>query len=299
MAALMNDPFGIIAWIVGFLMRVFFYKDLWELAPPSENDILSGTPIINSRVFELVRQGRASWIRGDVRHLTEDGIRIVRRAAGAKKGTAGIETVEQANVCILATGYRRRSLGFLPATKSSSKYQPPNWYLQNFPTENATICATNCNFKEGIASVGGFHIGIYTRFLLAFVKDPATRPSERTMKAWVDLVTVLKRPMPGGPMAFISAAEMFISFLAVIAFQPALWKWANFIINGPKLLEDTTTTTTTTMKTAAGEARSEVSAEKEASVVAAEEYLPLMSEKDLDLEGRPFSSRVDSGLALC
>lgn len=208
------------------------------MAPPSNgpHNLFSSTPIVNSRIFELMRQGRASWVRGDIRGFANDGIHFTRRKCTPKKGEIGVETTEQGDICILATGYRRPSLAFLPQTKSSSKYQPPNWYLQTFPTENATICATNCTWREGIGSVGGVHIGLYTRFLLAFVLDPNARPSERMMKAWVDLVYLLKKPYEGGALSFVSSAELFFWFLVVIAVQPGLWKWASFIINGPELL---------------------------------------------------------------
>lgn len=136
-------------------------------------------------------------------------------------------------MCIFATGFTRPTLSFLPKSKSSSKYQPPNWYLQCFPTENPTVCATNCTWKEGIGSVGGAHIGVYTRFLLVFLIDPATAPSEWMMKTWVDLVHILKKPYVGGPLAFVTSAEVFFWFLVLICAQPSLWKYMGFIFNGP------------------------------------------------------------------
>lgn len=239
LAGTVGDRFGILAWILGFVIRIFFYKEYWEMAPPSDGPytLFSGTPIVNSRIFELMRQGRASWVRGDIRGFGNDGIHFTRRKASNRKGdTIGVDTTEHGDICILATGYRRPSLNFLPQTKSSSKYQPPNWYLQTFPTENATICATNCTWQEGIGSVGGVHIGIYTRFLLAFVLDPNARPSERMMKAWVDMVYLLKKPYEGGALSFVSSMELFMHFLLVIAVQPGLWKWWSFVLSGPELL---------------------------------------------------------------
>ncbi|CZT14725.1 related to ACB 4-hydroxyacetophenone monooxygenase [Ramularia collo-cygni] len=239
LAGTVGDRFGILAWILGFMIRFFFYREFWEMAPPSSGPytLFSGTPIVNSRIFQLMRQGRASWVRGDVRGFSEHGIEFTRRKGSPKAGELnGEATTEKGDICILATGYSRPSLQFLPQTKSSSKYQPPNWYLQTFPTENATVCATNCTWQEGIGSVGGVHIGLYTRFLLAFVMDPEARPSERFMKGWVDLVHILKKPYPGGALSFVSSAELFFWIVVVIAVQPSLWKWASFILSGPDLL---------------------------------------------------------------
>ncbi|KAF2163558.1 hypothetical protein M409DRAFT_26170 [Zasmidium cellare ATCC 36951] len=235
LAGTIGDRYGILAYILGFFLRLIFYREFWDMAPPmnGKDDLYSGTPIVNSRVFELMRQGRASWVRGDILNFTRRGIRFSRRKGGAKEGSLGEERIEKGDVCILATGYRRPSLSFLPKSKASSKYQPPNWFLQVFPTENPTVCATNCTWKDGIGSVGGAHIGIYTRFLLVFLLDPRTAPSETIMKAWVDLVHILKRPYPGGALAFVTSAELFGWFLIVMLVQPALWPWIGFIWNGP------------------------------------------------------------------
>ncbi|KAK4622112.1 Baeyer-Villiger monooxygenase [Fulvia fulva] len=234
LAATIGDKWGILSYILEFLLRLFFYKDLSAMAPPAnfEGSLFSGTPIVNNRVFSLMRQGRASWVRGDVECFTPEGIQFSRRVGGAKKGTSGARVIEQGEVCILATGYTRPSLRFLPKSKSSAKYQK-NWYLQCFPTDNPTMCATNCTWKDGIGSVGGCHIGVYTRFLLVFLLDPRTAPSEGMMKAWVGLVHILKKPCTGGALAFVTSAELFFWFLAVILLQPALWPWLSFILAGP------------------------------------------------------------------
>lgn len=128
-------------------------------------------------------------------------------------------------------------MSFFPQLATTGAYRPPNWYLQTFPTENATICATNCTWKDGIGSVGGYHIGIYTRFLLVFLVDAQTRPSEGMMKFWVDFVHICKKPYAGGALAFVTSAELFFWFLAMIALQPSLWRWRKFILSGPELLD--------------------------------------------------------------
>ena len=157
----------------------------------------------------MQREGRVKWVRGDVAYFVEDGIHFLKRKSSDPKGTIGTPETVSGDVCILATGYTRPSLSFLPKLASTGTYRPPNWYLQTFPTENATICATNCTWKDGIGSVGGCHIGIYTRFLLVFLIDPKTRPTTRMMQAWVDFVHILKKPYAGGALSFVTSAELF------------------------------------------------------------------------------------------
>jgi len=233
LAGTIGDRWGILARILEFCIRLFFYRDMWEMAPPAfgADGIYDGTPVVNSRIFQLIRAGRASWVRGDVQSFTPEGIQFSRRTCRQAKGTLGEQCIEEGDMCILATGFTRPTLNFLPKTKSSSKYQPPNWYLQCFPTDNPSICATNCTWKEGIGSVGGAHIGVFTRFLLVFLMDPATAPSERMMKTWVDLVHILKKPYVGGALSFVTSAEIFLWFLILICVQPSLWKYMGFIFN--------------------------------------------------------------------
>lgn len=56
LAGTIGDQYGILSWILGFLLRLFFYREFWDMAPPMNgpNDLYSGTPIVNSRVFELM-----------------------------------------------------------------------------------------------------------------------------------------------------------------------------------------------------------------------------------------------------
>lgn len=182
-----------------------------------------------------------------MQHFTSNGVRFSRRGPKTPKGKQGQLTTEAGELTVLATGYRRPSLDFLPKSKAGSKYQSPNWYLQCFPTDDATICATNCTYREGIASVGGCQIGIYTRFLMVFLLDPRTKPSPGLMKAWVEVVQLLKKPSAGGPLNFVTSMEIFFWFFMLIAVQPALWQWAHFIIMGVDPITPTSTPTPTSM----------------------------------------------------
>ena len=67
MASFIGDRWGILAWLLEFLLRTLFYADLWEMAPPfqSKTGIFSGTPICNSRIFQLKLVGAAAFVEPD------------------------------------------------------------------------------------------------------------------------------------------------------------------------------------------------------------------------------------------
>lgn len=105
-------------------------------------------------------------------------------------------------------------------------------FLQVFPTKYHSICANNCTYVNAIGTVGNYHIGIYTRFLLMFLVDPLARPKERWMKRWIDITRFLKRNAPGGAFDFFTYAELICWFLFVILVNPFRWKWAPFVLMG-------------------------------------------------------------------
>lgn len=180
-AALSLNIFGqetMLSFIPEALLRIFFYRDLKDISPPkgSGKGIFTETPMVNSRVFELVRSGKAAWRRGDIKRIDETGIVFNSRAQGVPKGGPGSEEHIEADIIIQATGYTRPSLNFLPKPFFDEPYHPPNWYLQVFPPEDATVCCNNCTYVSAIGTVGNYHIGIYTRFLLMYLTDPLTRP---------------------------------------------------------------------------------------------------------------------------
>ena len=79
----------IFSWIPEGLLRVFFYRDLRDLAP-TEQGLFTGTPMVNSDIFRQIREGHAEWLRGDIIGFTEKGIRFNRRAKGVPKGGPGV-----------------------------------------------------------------------------------------------------------------------------------------------------------------------------------------------------------------
>jgi len=224
-----------LSFIPETLLRLFFYRDLSDLAPPknmTNAGLFTETPMVNDDVLEQIRSGKAQWMRGDIKNFTPNGILFNHRAQGVPKGGPGREELLEGDICILATGYERPSLSFLPAECFEENYAPPNWYLQTFPPSHPDICANNCTYVNAIGTVGNYHIGIYTRFLLMFLVDPLARPSERRMKAWVDFTRWVKRRAPGGALEFFTYAELVYWFVFVIAINPFRWKWAAFVLFG-------------------------------------------------------------------
>ncbi|GME42824.1 putative pyridine nucleotide-disulfide oxidoreductase class-2 protein [Neofusicoccum parvum] len=223
----------IFSWIPEGLLRLFFYRDLKDLAPPQgSKGIFEETPMVNNDVLELVRSKKAEWYRGDIVGFEENGIRFNHRSQGTPKGGPGRESVVEADICILATGYQRPSLGFLPDDCFEEPYEPPNWYLQVFPPGHMDICANNCTYVNAIGTVGNYHIGIYTRFLLMYLVDPLTRPQERWMKRWIDMTRWIKSKAPTGAFDFFTYSELLYWFIFTIAINPFRWKWAFFVLFG-------------------------------------------------------------------
>lgn len=231
------NPFGretMFSWIPENFLRIFFYRDLADISPPSGSSkgLFTETPMVNSRIFDLIRSGKAKWLRGDIIGFDETGVMFNRREQGVPKGGPGNTRHVDGDICIMATGFTRPSLGFLPEEDFEEKYSPPNWYLQVFPPRDLSVCANNCTYVNAIGTVGNFHVGIYTRFLLMFLVDPLTRPSEFWMKTWVDLTRWVKMYAPGGALDFFTYAELIYWFLFSIAINPFRWKWILFVLFG-------------------------------------------------------------------
>lgn len=220
-----------LSFIPEFLLRRFFYRDLSDLAP-TDKGVFEGTPMVNSDIFDMIRNGSAEWLRGDVLSFTETGLRFNKRAKGVSAHGPGREVTVDADIVILATGFHRPSLSFLPGEVFDPPYDPPNWYLQTFPPEHPSICATNCTYINAIGSVGNWHIGIYTRILLMFLLDPLTRPRPWWMRRWIDMTRVLKRFSPTGAFDFFTYLELLWWFTFCVAINPFRWKWALFVFFG-------------------------------------------------------------------
>ncbi|KIL00177.1 hypothetical protein PAXRUDRAFT_8402 [Paxillus rubicundulus Ve08.2h10] len=154
-----------------------------------------------------------------------------------------------ADLIVLATGYKRPDIDFLPCKLFPEGYeasallllcilhaqkcfQRPNLYLQNFSTEDWSILMTNSAFDDAIGTVGHIHIGIYTRILLTFILDPVTAPTSKDMKLWVDAIRYLKRGASGGALEFFTYMELIIWLLLFYVVRPNRLRWMPFILTG-------------------------------------------------------------------
>ena len=224
-----------ISWIPESILRRFFYRDLQDLAPPpgsAKTGLFTETPMVNSDVLDLVRHGKADWLRGDIVHFTRDGIIFNHRAQGVPKGGPGRQEEVRADMVILATGFHRPSLAFLPDDVFAPPYAPPAWYLQCFPPQHVAICAANCTYANAIGTVGSWHIGIYTRLLLVFLVDPLARPRPRGMRLWIDMTRWIKSRAPTAAFDFFTYSELVYWFVFCVAVNPFRWKWAPFVLFG-------------------------------------------------------------------
>lgn len=219
------------SWIPETFLKLFFYRDLRDIAP-TDRGLFTETPMVNSEIFHQIRQGKAKWLRGDIEEVQEDGILFNKRAQGVPKGGPGHHTLVEGDIIIMATGYQRPSLAFLPAEVFEEPYGPPRWYLQVFPPSHPSICANNCTYVNAIGTVGNYHIGIYTRLLLMFLVDPLTKPKAYWMKKWIGMTSTLKSLAPTGAFDFFTYSELIYWFCFVILINPFRWKWALFVFFG-------------------------------------------------------------------
>ncbi|KAF3029666.1 hypothetical protein E8E15_002930 [Penicillium rubens] len=220
-----------LSWIPEWLLRKFFYRDLQDIAP-SDKGIFTGTPMANDELFNQIREGKAHWLRGDIVSVEEKGVMFNYRSKGVPKGGPGHEKLVEGDIIVMATGFKRPSLTFLPDECFDEPYGPPSWYLQVFPPKYPDICANNSTYVDAIGTVGNMHIGIYTRFLLMFLTDPLTRPTEGWMKTWIDFTRFMKRLAPTGAFDFFTYAELIYWYFFVLVVNPFRWKWALFVFFG-------------------------------------------------------------------
>jgi cation diffusion facilitator CzcD-associated flavoprotein CzcO len=133
----------IFSWIPEILLKRFFYRELEDLAP-TDKGLFTGTPMVNSDVMDKIRSGKAEWLRGDIKGFTEDGIKFNHRGRGVPPKGPGREKIINGDIVVMATGFDRPSLNFLPEDSFREPYHPPNWYLLTFPPQHVSICANNC-----------------------------------------------------------------------------------------------------------------------------------------------------------
>ncbi|KZV98817.1 FAD/NAD(P)-binding domain-containing protein [Exidia glandulosa HHB12029] len=248
------QPFGRempLSFIPEWVLRTFHYRGVRELAP-RDKGIFEGTPVVNDEFLGHVRKGRCRYVRGDGKTLTENGVLIGVKAKAQKKkdedenrspspehkkhaGDTDRDEGEEelaADVVVLATGFERPSVDFLPHDLFPDDYARPNMYLQNFSTEDWSVLLTNSSYVSGIGTVGHFHIGIYTRILLTLLMDRTVRPTPRDMKLWVDNLRFVKKGAKGGALGFFTYMELTLWLVMFHVLRPDRLPWMFFILNG-------------------------------------------------------------------
>ncbi|KZV71507.1 hypothetical protein PENSPDRAFT_734118 [Peniophora sp. CONT] len=230
-----SQPFGQempLSFVWEWFIRTFHYRDLKDLSPKNLG-IYEGTPVVNNAFLEHIRAGKIKYVRGDTERLVENGVRVKTRTRDQPKGAedAKPETIE-GDIVVLATGFERPTLDFLPEDVFPDGYSRPDLYLQNFATEDWSVLCTNSSYMNAIGTVGHIHIGIYTRILLLFLLDPSARPDTRDMKLWVDVVRFVKRGAKGGALGFFTYMELVIWFLTFHVFRPDRLRWIFFTMQG-------------------------------------------------------------------
>lgn len=68
-------------------------------------------------------------IRGDIKCFAEESILFNYRGEGVPAGGTGRGEFIEGDFVIMATGFERLSLNFLPAKTFIEPYNTPNWYF--------------------------------------------------------------------------------------------------------------------------------------------------------------------------
>ncbi|KAH7925801.1 FAD/NAD(P)-binding domain-containing protein [Leucogyrophana mollusca] len=232
--ALAAQPFGRetpLSFVWERFLRLWQYHGITDLVP--NKGIFAGTPVVNDEFLDHVRSGKCTYVRGDTQRLTRHGAREKEENMEKKNPQDELRVEDiNADVVVLATGYKRPDLSFLPQELFPEGYDRPNMYLQNFSTEDWSLLMTNSAYLNAIGTVGHVHIGIYTRILLTLLLDPDARPAPKDMKLWVDVVRYIKRGASGGALGFFTYMELTIWILTFHLFRPDRLRWMPFIMQG-------------------------------------------------------------------
>jgi hypothetical protein len=98
---------------------------------PAHTGIFEGTPIVNDEFLDHVRTGQCEYVRGDTKRLTRGGVLVNVRGRESKPGDEGeevglrsrargkrcsrrVQKEFQADLVVLATGFEKPKIDFLP-----------------------------------------------------------------------------------------------------------------------------------------------------------------------------------------
>ena len=142
------QPLGRETWlsfIPEFLLKKFHYRGLERKMAPTQGFYVD-TPIVNSDALTSIRQGKADYLRGDVKDLKTGSVDFNFRKQGQKKGSPGKSLSLEADVIVVATGFTIPKIDFLPDDLFPQDYTRPNLYLQVFPIMDVSVVTTNASF---------------------------------------------------------------------------------------------------------------------------------------------------------
>ncbi|KAJ3552364.1 hypothetical protein NM688_g4187 [Phlebia brevispora] len=228
------QPFGRempMSFIWEQLITRFNYYGVSDLTP-AHLGLFESTPVVNDEFLHHVRKGRCEYVRADTERLTPSGVLVNVRDRTSKPGDEGVKKEIHADIVVLATGFKKPEVDFLPEDLFPEGYDRPNLYLQTFSTEDWSILMTNSAYMNAIGTVGHFHIGIYARILMTFLMDRNARPTPKDMKLWVDCVRFIKRGAKGGALGFFTYMELVIWLVIFHIFRFDRLKWLFFILQG-------------------------------------------------------------------
>lgn len=222
---------SIFSWAPEILLRRLFFRDLKDLAPAKAGRFTE-SPLVSEDALSHAYSGRVEWLSGDIQSLETHGAYFVQRAHGVPKGGPGRHVQIPADMIIVATGFQRPDLGFLPQEAFAAPYVPPDWFLQAFPVGYPDVCTINAVCVNSVGPLGGVHIGLYTRILLMFLADPRTRPGSALMRTWVDAGKMAKLAAPKGASDLVAYLELAGWVLTSMFVEPSRWKWILFVLFG-------------------------------------------------------------------
>ena len=93
------------------------------ISPPTPGLTHIPGQVVNDEFLDHVRAGRCRYVRGDTQRLTRSGVKVSVRGRDSKPGDAGQETEFPADVVVLATGFEKPDVGFLPADLFPESYE--------------------------------------------------------------------------------------------------------------------------------------------------------------------------------
>jgi hypothetical protein len=108
---------------------------------------------VNDEFLPHVRDGKCTYIRGDTLRLTSKGVLVNTRSRDSHPGDAGEKKEFSADVIVLATGFEKPKIDFLPGDLFPDGYARPDLYLQNFSTEDWSVLLTNSAYQNAIGTV--------------------------------------------------------------------------------------------------------------------------------------------------